>query len=756
MVFQWIIFQPARNWFVYASFGRVSGEVSEVCAIPASNHLNKRSLPTNLQRLLALRTASRGRGGVLDGNIHTYRGCWKLDRIPASGQELFLFIYQTLFLDIHLAIMETSHKKTTTEVTCSRTLGSTDTYSTAYVTENLGESSHMASKEKDLWANLFKENKDTLGASAALKYFPPVNGNAQLEFNEILTIKERWGFGLLGSFAGRFPGAYVIQSLVNFWKINCKFFTQPNGHVLFRFQSEEDRCAILKNGPYFLFGKRLFLKSLPEKFRLENEDFSTLPIWVRFPFLPIECWSPTALGKIGSCIGIPICADERTREQRIGREECARVLIDIDTSKRVPDSVLVNMPDGNSFRQKVTFEINPCYCTKCNSNDHFKEECTGIKPWAKKRGKKAKVTKQTATQSLHQNKSANKEQDTSVAVLEDRATTQEPCPQASPCTDSPAKETSEQCTVLASNPPSSKETDDQVLDNASPEKGDENPQEDTQSGTGDVEEESDASSLDGADSDDQREDPKDNGKKPVASESHTAGMGTRSKTKSGPKTSFKNALLSPPKDKRDSALFKKIFEARDKISLAKGGLQNAKEFLHNSVNNNKFQVSQVYDLLREKSQPAFAWRFVWRSYIPRKFSFITWLAIHQRLPTKDRLAFLDINTDCSMCVGDKETAQHLFFKCPFSLHVWNEVRMHFGFHKCTNAIRSSIKWINRLHGGARPRSKAITIALICTIYHLWRNRNRVHHDEDRLPINGLVKNIAKDVYRVIFYLYPTT
>ncbi|XP_031121028.1 uncharacterized protein LOC116024277 [Ipomoea triloba] len=209
-------------------------------------------------------------------------------------------------------------------------------------------------------------------------------------------------------------------------------------------------------------------------------------------------------------------------------------------------------------------------------------------------------------------------------------------------------------------------------------------------------------------------------------------------------------------NKRDSALFKKIFEARDKISLAKGGVQNAKEFLHNSVNNNKFQVSQIYDLLREKSQPAFAWRFVWRSYIPRKFSFITWLAVHQRIPTKDRLAFLDINTDCSMCVGDKETAQHLFFKCPFSLQVWNQVRMHFGFHKCTNAIKSSIKWINRLHGGARLRSKAITIALICTIYHLWRNRNRVHHDEDRLPIDGLVKNIAKDVYRVIFYLYPIT
>nr|GME06631.1 uncharacterized protein LOC105155259 [Ipomoea batatas] len=454
-------------------------------------------------------------------------------------------------------------KGTSSEETCSRSLGSTDTFSTAYLNENGGESRQGAGKI-DLWSDLFKINKDTVGASAALKYFPPINGCAQLELNEILTIKEQWGFALLGCFVGRFPGIHAIQTLVKEWKVECKFFTRPNGHVLFRFQSEEDRSAILKDGPYFLFGKRLFLKSLPEKFRLENEDFSILPIWVRFPFLPIECWSPTALGKIASCIGIPICADERTREQRMGRDEFARILIDVDTSKSVPDSVVVNMPNGDSLRQKVTFEQNPCYCTKCKSNDHLMDDCTGIKPWTKKRNKKGKAAKWVANKASSPNNSVNKGQDTLGAASEYHTNIQEPCHQANdasnPCTDLPcqsmhpepcpeAMEALEPCSDLPSNIASIPENEDQRPDNASSDEAAKQTEEDTQSVTGEGEERDGTSSLDGNESINADQGVEPESKQPNAPEPSTSGMSTRSKVKAGPKTSFKNALLSPPKDK---------------------------------------------------------------------------------------------------------------------------------------------------------------------------------------------------------------
>nr|GMD99332.1 Transposon TX1 149 kDa protein [Ipomoea batatas] len=70
------------------------------------------------------------------------------------------------------------------------------------------------------------------------------------------------------------------------------------------------------------------------------------------------------------------------------------------------------------------------------------------------------------------------------------------------------------------------------------------------------------------------------------------------------------------------------------------------------------------------------------------------------------------------------------------------------FFANTIAIRSSIKWIRRLFKGSRRHSKAVYIALACTVYHLWRVRNLVIHDSVRPTLDGLVNCIATDVLRV--------
>lgn len=156
-----------------------------------------------------------------------------------------------------------------------------------------------------------------------------------------------------------------------------------------RRHSEDDRCHVLSNGDYYLYGKRLFLKSLPERFRLDNSDFCTLPIWVQFPSLPIEFWHPMALSKIASCIGKPLWSDKMTKELKKGG--FARVLIEIDTSTYPLEAVPVTTPNGSTFSQEVYYEIDPCFCTKCRSNNHYKEASPGIrKKNFSKRGKKAK------------------------------------------------------------------------------------------------------------------------------------------------------------------------------------------------------------------------------------------------------------------------------------------------------------------------------------------------------------------------------
>jgi hypothetical protein len=47
-------------------------------------------------------------------------------------------------------------------------------------------------------------------------------------------------------------------------------------------------------------------------FDFSSEEMSRVPVWVKFPNLPLCCWSPTCLSKIASVLGKPIQCDQPT------------------------------------------------------------------------------------------------------------------------------------------------------------------------------------------------------------------------------------------------------------------------------------------------------------------------------------------------------------------------------------------------------------------------------------------------------------
>lgn len=80
------------------------------------------------------------------------------------------------------------------------------------------------------------------------------------------------------------------------------------------------------------------------------------------------------------------------------------------------------------------------------------------------------------------------------------------------------------------------------------------------------------------------------------------------------------------------------------------------------TSNGDFSIASLWEKLRTH----FQWsHLVWfPAHIP-KCSVITWLAILNRLSTKDRLVIFGIKTSsyCSLCTGS-ESHDHLFFNCP--------------------------------------------------------------------------------------------
>ncbi|XP_075079920.1 uncharacterized protein LOC142165218 [Nicotiana tabacum] len=109
----------------------------------------------------------------------------------------------------------------------------------------------------------------------------------------------------------------------------------------------DDKNEVLYSGPHTMGAKPLILKSWSADFDLYNEVLKTIPLWVSFPNLPLNCWGRMTLSRIASGLGCPIYADECTTNT--SKIFYARVLIEMDISKELPKCIKIQDPAGKEF-----------------------------------------------------------------------------------------------------------------------------------------------------------------------------------------------------------------------------------------------------------------------------------------------------------------------------------------------------------------------------------------------------------------------
>ncbi|XP_056685900.1 uncharacterized protein [Spinacia oleracea] len=103
-------------------------------------------------------------------------------------------------------------------------------------------------------------------------------------------------------------------------------------------------------------------------FNFQDEILRIVPVWVRFPNLPLCCWGSDSLSRIGSLIGVPLFADDCTSKQL--RILFARLLIEVDVTKDLPKEVLIQDHSRVTIKQKVEYDWLPPFCKACNSVGH--------------------------------------------------------------------------------------------------------------------------------------------------------------------------------------------------------------------------------------------------------------------------------------------------------------------------------------------------------------------------------------------------
>lgn len=110
--------------------------------------------------------------------------------------------------------------------------------------------------------------------------------------------------------------------------------------------------------------------------------------------------------------------------------------------------------------------------------------------------------------------------------------------------------------------------------------------------------------------------------------------------------------------------------------------------------NGEFTVSSLWNSLRT-TYPKILWhRSVWfPGHIP-KCSFISWVAIQERLYTEDRLVLFGTKSiSCFSFCSSSESHDHLFFNCSYTSQVWTQILAKANVHW---SPRSWTNWIDLL------------------------------------------------------------
>ena len=164
----------------------------------------------------------------------------------------------------------------------------------------------------------------------------------------------------------------------------------------------------------------------------------------------------------------------------------------------------------------------------------------------------------------------------------------------------------------------------------------------------------------------------------------------------------------------------------------------------NEVFQQGFESSQTWNMIRARS-PHVSWsKGLWFREATPKFSFLTWLAAHNRLATGDRILQWNpqaIST-CWLCNAATETRDHLFFDCSFAKEVW------LGTIRGLAGGGVPTQWLillQRLVTGLQDSTKTFLFrySFQATAHALWHERNKRRVGESHQPPGRLINHLDK-------------
>ncbi|GJV01911.1 hypothetical protein Tco_1335480 [Tanacetum coccineum] len=162
-----------------------------------------------------------------------------------------------------------------------------------------------------------------------------------------------------------------------------------------------------------------------------------------------------------------------------------------------------------------------------------------------------------------------------------------------------------------------------------------------------------------------------------------------------------------------------------------------------------FSAHTVWNTIRARGTKVSWYDAVWFSCCIPKHAVHLWLVIRRRLKTQDTLRHWDnmiyALVTCSLCETQPDSHDHLFFECPFSQQVWNQVKGVAGLASSNASIYDIIDDI--IPFAARKTSKSVIAKLVvaATSYFIWQERNGRLFKNMKRTVNQVVECIMNTV-----------
>ncbi|XP_021742358.1 uncharacterized protein LOC110708530 [Chenopodium quinoa] len=162
---------------------------------------------------------------------------------------------------------------------------------------------------------------------------------------------------------------------------------------------------------------------------------------------------------------------------------------------------------------------------------------------------------------------------------------------------------------------------------------------------------------------------------------------------------------------------RKIFECSQIIISASGWDRFIKK--------GSFSIKEMYKHLHGDFVKVPWSRVLCQNLASPRSLFISWLAMHNRLPTRARLTMWGVvdNSSCCLCNTAPETVGHLFFECAWSSQIWTMVLAHLHFQRGPGNFTNELAWIMK---SAKKKAAKHQVALMFfaeCVYAIWLHRN---------------------------------